>query len=604
MKKSNVVAVCVFCVLSVTAGYLWQNQAVKTPSKNWEFKKAVRMKNVHPHARSIASEPELHSLFRDMAVGYVMGHVLINQFDECLASAGPGNSAATGDCGQVKTDGAAESEYGMTNTNVYSKILAHRGIMEDLEHTIESVYVSNVEAVVEQIKNAPAAATSSESNESVADEQPAPDEPIAVNIHGRQERTANVNTNESVLSSREAGFLTALGEFMDVTAQMRETITGISEPIPTQAYLFGVSRLKHKQAELLVHVEKIKADLSEEIEHAEVAGEAPQMRRALGFVESLIKRINERDQKFSELLLSFNAEEAERVLASFPLPTVEALHDRITAASEQINTFRSERSPDSATGNCPSVSSNGNITGNTFPANTWSMTYDDGPNNSTSLQILRNLQASGVKASFYMLAKQVDAFPSAARQIKDAEMEIALHSYNHRDIGVTVTRKLNGQATPAAPESLEEFLETEIVTSKSTIERALGVEIKNFRLPYGSGMSRALRRNREGEVIGELVSRAGATQIRTKLAEEKMMHIFWNVDSLDWQDTNADSVTRRVMGQVAQRSKGVILYHDIHPQSVTSSNAVITQMLAQNKIFKTTEEILAAQNAENGITCP
>jgi peptidoglycan/xylan/chitin deacetylase (PgdA/CDA1 family) len=46
--------------------------------------------------------------------------------------------------------------------------------------------------------------------------------------------------------------------------------------------------------------------------------------------------------------------------------------------------------------------------------------------------------------------------------------------------------------------------------------------------------------------------------------------VLWTIDSLDWADPIADSITQRVLSQVAAAKKGILLMHDIHKQSVAA----------------------------------
>ena len=189
----------------------------------------------------------------------------------------------------------------------------------------------------------------------------------------------------------------------------------------------------------------------------------------------------------------------------------------------------------------PSAGSAGNITGNGFPANTWSITYDDGPGGKTTPTVLQNLKAHNMKATFFMLGKQVEVLPTTAKSVVDAGMDIASHSYDH------------AQLTKVGPIALEK----QIGGAKKIIEAKLGKTIKLFRLPYGAGVS--------------------SSSIRAKIAEHGMVHIFWNVDTLDWQDKNPTSIFNRAVKQMKATSKnsGVVLFHDIHAQSVIASELLM-----------------------------
>lgn len=192
----------------------------------------------------------------------------------------------------------------------------------------------------------------------------------------------------------------------------------------------------------------------------------------------------------------------------------------------------------------PNVGAAGNVTGRSFPANTWALTFDDGPGPKTTSAIVKNLQERDLKATFFMLAQKVEGLPKTAQAIVDAGMDVASHSYSH------------AQLTKVGPAALEQ----QIGGSKKILETRLDKPIKLFRLPYGAGVS--------------------VQAIRAKIAQHHMIHVFWNVDTLDWQDKSALSIFNRAKKQMAAspRNNGVVLFHDIHPQSVTASAMLMDHM--------------------------
>ncbi len=208
----------------------------------------------------------------------------------------------------------------------------------------------------------------------------------------------------------------------------------------------------------------------------------------------------------------------------------------------------------------PAVGPSGNITGNGFPANTWSITYDDGPGGKTSPTVLQNLQNHGYKATFFMLAQQVNALPNTAKSIHDAGMDVACHSWSH----------------PQVPKLGPQGRQHEIVEAKNFIESKLGTTIKLFRLPYGAGVS--------------------VTAIRQVIASANMVHVFWNVDTLDWQDKNPQSILARALKQMSTHKGGVILFHDIHPQSVIASNLLQDHMKSAGINVCTVQGVIDQQN--------
>jgi peptidoglycan/xylan/chitin deacetylase (PgdA/CDA1 family) len=60
------------------------------------------------------------------------------------------------------------------------------------------------------------------------------------------------------------------------------------------------------------------------------------------------------------------------------------------------------------------------------------LTFDDGPNDPTTGQILDVLDTHGAAATFFMVGRNVERVPDIARQIAASRHEIGNHSYSHQ----------------------------------------------------------------------------------------------------------------------------------------------------------------------------
>lgn len=268
------------------------------------------------------------------------------------------------------------------------------------------------------------------------------------------------------------------------------------------------------------------------------------LRRVFGMIHPNVDDIPELISKYQE---NFETPEVEQKIKELSLK----LSGKKTDISEEIkkSTYMiqasfvndpSSRMPQSDRIE-PSTGHNGNITGNTFNKGVWAITYDDGPHNVYTNQIANNLKSYGIKSTFFSLSKNVLAYPQITKGLKEMGMEIANHSHDHAQLTKLDDAKLN----------------FEIIDSTRKIEEVTGVHPKFFRCPYGAGTNIA--------------------RIRSKIAKENMVHVFWNVDSLDWQDRNPASIVARVKKEMALSKKGggIILFHDIHPQSVIASKEIM-----------------------------
>ena len=97
------------------------------------------------------------------------------------------------------------------------------------------------------------------------------------------------------------------------------------------------------------------------------------------------------------------------------------------------------------------------------------LTFDDGPNPQATPGILDALGATGVRATFFVLGRHVDRWPSLVRRMYDEGHVIANHGYHHRKLTFR---------TPA-------YVTDDIAQGTAAIERACGAKARLFRAPHG-----------------------------------------------------------------------------------------------------------------------
>ncbi|MBR3745937.1 MAG: polysaccharide deacetylase [Selenomonadaceae bacterium] len=100
------------------------------------------------------------------------------------------------------------------------------------------------------------------------------------------------------------------------------------------------------------------------------------------------------------------------------------------------------------------------------------LTFDDGPDDKVTPQILDILKSEGVKATFYVCGNMVDANPTVLKRIFDEGYAIGNHSYNH-----------NYNQLYASPWS---FME-QIIQTDNSIKNIIGVRPFIIRAPGGAG---------------------------------------------------------------------------------------------------------------------
>lgn len=176
------------------------------------------------------------------------------------------------------------------------------------------------------------------------------------------------------------------------------------------------------------------------------------------------------------------------------------------------------------------------------------LTFDDGPDPKSTIQILEILKKYDAKATFFMLGSRVEYYPETAKAVKDAGHEIGNHSWNHPDLSKMPLAK-----------ALEEINRTTAI-----IQQVTGDKPTVFRPPYGA--------------YTEQLSKQTIPPIT-----------LWNVDTLDWKYRNADKLLEEV--KKSTKDGSTILMHDIHQSTADGLENVMVYLQSQGYEFVTVSEL-------------
>ncbi|WP_257008173.1 polysaccharide deacetylase family protein [Bacillus sp. FJAT-45350] len=150
------------------------------------------------------------------------------------------------------------------------------------------------------------------------------------------------------------------------------------------------------------------------------------------------------------------------------------------------------------------------------------LTFDDGPEDYYTKKILDILKEKNAPATFFVLGKQVEEFPTMMKRIVDEGHGIANHTWNHPLIPNIGTDKL-----------IEEVRSTQQIMAKT-----VGRQPDIIRPPFGAfTKSDAIVLNQMG-----------------------MRIIMWSVDTLDWSGLSGDEIVNIVHKDVTPG--GIILQHN------------------------------------------
>jgi peptidoglycan/xylan/chitin deacetylase (PgdA/CDA1 family) len=189
------------------------------------------------------------------------------------------------------------------------------------------------------------------------------------------------------------------------------------------------------------------------------------------------------------------------------------------------------------------------------------LTFDDGPDPTRTPLLLDALAELGVKATFFLLGKKVEAHPELAARIAREGHEIGNHTYSH----------------PYLPLASSERVARELAITDALIERATGVVPAIARPPYG-----------------------GRSPFNVKaFAKSGKRVVLWDLNSFDWKGAPADDVARRVVERA--RPGSIILMHEARDGGETTVDAVrmlVPELRARGFELATVSRVLEPVRAD------
>ncbi len=186
------------------------------------------------------------------------------------------------------------------------------------------------------------------------------------------------------------------------------------------------------------------------------------------------------------------------------------------------------------------------------------ITFDDGPNPQLTPKLLDMLKERGIKATFFVVGKNVEEYPDIVGRMALEGHEVANHSWSH----------------PALTKLGVESFRKQMENTNEAIAKATGKRPVLMRPPYGA--TSASLNKRLGEQFGLKV-------------------ILWSVDPLDWKYRNSNRVYRSIVENT--RPGSIILAHDIHATTVAAMPETLDALLAKGYKFVTVSELIAMEVA-------
>lgn len=198
------------------------------------------------------------------------------------------------------------------------------------------------------------------------------------------------------------------------------------------------------------------------------------------------------------------------------------------------------------------------------------LTFDDGPDPEWTPQILDILAKNSIKATFFVIGRNVEDNPDIIKNISEAGHDIGNHTYTHPNIEeISLTQ-----------------VWLELTTTERLLESFIGKRTRLFRPPYAEDSE-------------------PDTQNQAKAIENinNMWYITvgMKIDPNDWRSPGVDTIVKRTLDQIGKKMWNVVLLHDSwwdRSQTIQALPLIISKLRDAGYQFVTISELIGKKQSE------
>ncbi len=176
------------------------------------------------------------------------------------------------------------------------------------------------------------------------------------------------------------------------------------------------------------------------------------------------------------------------------------------------------------------------------------LTFDDGPNMSSTIRILNTLEKYNVGATFFDLGSAMLKYPEVVK--REARIgEVATHTYSHYNLNTLS----------------EDKLKREWELSKEAFVKVLGYEPTMVRAPYGNS----------NKLVKSVIDKP---------------FIYWTIDTLDWKYRDVNYIMNEVDRHTSLDGK-ILLLHSIHSTTADAVEVLVPYLLSEGYQLVTVSQL-------------
>lgn len=180
------------------------------------------------------------------------------------------------------------------------------------------------------------------------------------------------------------------------------------------------------------------------------------------------------------------------------------------------------------------------------------LTFDDGPNRSSTSVILDALESTGSRATFFVLGERVAGETETMKRASSIGCEYGNHTWSHEDL------------TKLTPDKIAE----QVKKTDDALVSAIGKESRFLRAPYA------------------------ATNDTVFQTLEKPF-VGWSIDTEDWKNKDSAAIVSHVLNNVSDGD--IVLMHDLYSSTANAAAEIISTLTGEGYQLVTVSELLEAR---------